>query len=156
MIVNETTIFFFDASCLVAAAGSPTGGSGFLLSLCTRRLLRGAVSQAVLLEVERNTRTKLRPQALDAYHNLLQSVPLTIAPVPRVPNGTAWLQVINAKDAHVVASALAVRAPYVLTLDQQLGDEINRSGLSIEVITPGDFIRAVLPHHIKYPDLRSG
>jgi len=156
MIVNETTTLFFDASCLIAAAGSPTGGSGFLLSLCIRRLLRGAVSQAVLFETERNIRTKLRPQALGVYHDLLQPVPLTIAPVPRVPSETAWLQVVNAKDAHVVASTLAVKAPYVLTLDQELGDEINRTVLSIEAVAPGDFIRTILPHHVKYPALRSG
>ncbi|MBI2942103.1 MAG: hypothetical protein HYY04_16860 [Chloroflexi bacterium] len=33
MTIDLTTILFFDASCLIAAAGSPTGGSGFLLSL---------------------------------------------------------------------------------------------------------------------------
>ena len=156
MIVDETTPLFFDASCLIAAAGSPTGGSGFLLSLCIRRLLRGAVSQAVLLEAERNIRTKLRPQALCVYHDLLQSAPLTIAPAPHVPRETAWLQIVNTKDAHVVASTLAVKAPYLLTLDQQLGDEINRTALPIEAITPGDFIRTVLPDHVKYPTLRSG
>jgi len=155
MIVDDTTFLFFDASCLMAAAGSPMGGSGFLLSLCIRRLLRGAVSQAVLLEAERNIRAKLRPQTLGIYHDLLQSAPLTVAPVPRIPDGTAWLQVVNVKDAHVVASTLAVKAPYVLTLDQELEGEINRAGLSIEAITPGDFIRTILPHHAKYPALRS-
>jgi len=156
MIVDETTLLFFDASCLIAAAGSPTGGSGFLLSLCIRRLLRSAISQAVLAEAERNIQTKLMPQALGVYHDLLQSAPLTIAPIPHVPSVAAWLQFVNTKDAHVVASTLTVKAPYLLTLDQQLGDEVNRAALSIEAITPGDFIRTVLSHHVKYSALRSG
>lgn len=156
MIVDDTTLVFFDASCLIAAAGSPTGGSGFLLSLCMRRLLRGAVSKAVLLEAERNIRTKLKHQALCAYHDLLQSASLIIAPVPHVPKGTTWLQIVNTKDAHVVASTLVVKAPYMLTLDQQLGDEIERTALTTEAITPGDFIRIVLPHHVKFSTLRSG
>ena len=54
MTVDHKTLLFFDASCLIAAAGSPAGGSSLLFSLCARRLLRGVVSQAVLLEAEGN------------------------------------------------------------------------------------------------------
>lgn len=54
MNIDRNTLLFFDASCLIAAAGSPTGGSGFLLALCARGLLRAACSQPVLVEAERN------------------------------------------------------------------------------------------------------
>lgn len=155
MIVDHKTLLFFDASCLIAAAGSPTGGSGLLLSLCVRRLLRGAVSQAVLLEAEGNIQSKLRPQALGVYHDLLQTAHLSMAPIPPVPSTSAWLQEVNAKDVHVVAATLAVKATYVLTLDRKLALEINRTALPIEALAPGDFIRNVLPLHINYPTLRS-
>lgn len=155
MIVDHRTLLFFDASCLIAAAGSPTGGSGLLLSLCVRRLLRGAVSQAVLLEVEGNIQTKFRPQVLSAYHNLLQTAHLSMAPIPQVPPTSTWLQEVNAKDVHVVAAALAAKAPYVLTLDRKLATEISRAALPIEALSPGDFIRNVLPLHVNYPPLRS-
>ena len=42
MPIDHQTLLFFDASWLIAAAGSPTGGSGFLLARCARHLLRGA------------------------------------------------------------------------------------------------------------------
>lgn len=155
MIVDHKTLLFYDASCLIAAAGSPTGGSGLLLSLCVRRLLRGAVSQAVLLEAEGNIQTKFRPQVLSVYHNLLQTAHLSMAPIPQVPPTSAWLQEVNTKDVHVVAAALAAKAPYVLTLDRKLALEINRTALPIEALAPGDFIRNVLPLHVNYPSLRS-
>ena len=155
MTIDHTTLLFFDASCLIAAAGSTTGGSGFLLSLCARNLLRGAVSQAVLLEAERNIRVKLNPQALIAYHELLRVVPLNLAPVPHIPAETAWLQMVNAKDVHVVAASLVVAATHVLTLDQRLAAQINRAGLPVQALAPGDFIRAVLTHHVNYPTLRT-
>lgn len=155
MIVGHTTLLFLDASCLIAAAGTPTGGSGLLLSLCVRRLLRGAVSQAVLLEAEGNIQSRLRPQALSAYHDLLQMAHLSMAPIPPVPPTSAWLQEVNAKDVHVVAATLAAKAPYVLTLDRKLAIEINQIALPIEALAPGDFIRNVLPLHINYPTLRS-
>ena len=155
MTIDATTLLFFDASCLIAAAGSPTGGSGFLLSLCMRHLLCGASSQVVLLEAERNIRVKLPSHVLDAYHNLLQHVLLQMAPVPRVSAQASWLPMVNAKDVHVVAAALAVKAPFVLTLDKRLVTQINGTALPTQALSPGDFIRTQLPSHVNYPTLRS-
>lgn len=82
MIIDRATRVFFDVSCLIAAAGSPTGGSGFLLSVCSRRLLTGVVSQVVLLEADRNIQGKLGLAALQRYRTLLQTTPLLVAAVP--------------------------------------------------------------------------
>jgi predicted nucleic acid-binding protein len=153
MKVDRTTALFFDASCLIAAAGSPTGGSGFLLSLCARRLLRPVVSQFVLLEAERNIQEKRGPLVLRAYHALLISVPFTVAPVPTIPAAT-WRQVVNAKDLHVVAAVLASEAPYLLTLDQNLIAEIDRADLPFQALTPGAFIKDALIHHPEYDTAR--
>jgi predicted nucleic acid-binding protein len=155
MSIDHTTLLFFDASCLIAAAGSPTGGSGFLLSLCARSLLRGAVSQVVLLEAERNIAAKLSLQALNRYHHLLQTMPLVVAALPPLSSQESWLQMVNAKDVHVLAAALAIDASYLLTLDQQLAVEVNQIGLSLHALTPADFIRLILPSHVDYPSLRS-
>ncbi len=61
MSVDRNTIIFFDASCLVAASGSPTGGSGFLLTVCAKGFVKAAVSQQVLLEAQRNVTEQLHP-----------------------------------------------------------------------------------------------
>ena len=121
-----------------------------------RHLLCGASSQVVLLEAERNIRVKLPGHVLDAYHNLLQHVPLQIAPVPTACRPKPhWLSIVNAKDVHVVAAALAVKAPYVLTLDKRLVTQINGTALPTQALSPGDFIRTQLPSHVNYPTLRS-
>ena len=130
------------------------GGSGFLLSLCGREFLCGTVSQLVLLEAEHNVRAKLGAQVLGQYHHLLQIIPLTVAPVPMPVAGEAWLRHVNAKDVHVIAAALAVGADYLLTLDQKLLAEVYAAALPLYPLTPGDFIRTVLPSHEDYPHLR--
>lgn len=56
MVLSQQTLLFFDASSLVAAAGSPTGGSAFLLLVCQKGFLRASSSQGVLIEAERNIR----------------------------------------------------------------------------------------------------
>lgn len=153
MTIPQHTLLFFDASCLIAAAGSPTGGSGFLLSLCQRGLLRGAVSELVLAEAELNVLTKLSPAALSHLGELLETTPLQIAR-PGAWEEAPWAAAINAKDRHVVAAALAAHSPFLLTLDRALAAEVNQVDLSIQAISPGDFIRDVLPHHTEYPALR--
>ena len=152
--VDRTTALFFDASCLIAAAGSPTGGSGFLLSLCARRLLRAVTSHMVLLEAERNIQAKQGPRALGRYHALLLDVPFTIVAVPAVSPNTGWVQQVNAKDAYVVAAMLAGRTRYLVTLDLRLIDEVNRAELPALALTPGTFIKQWLPLHTDFPSLR--
>lgn len=154
MTIDHTTRLFFDASCLIAAAGSPQGGSGFLLALCGRELLRGAISHHVLREAEHNIQTKLPPPALDHFYEQVRVLPFLIAPVPVLDEPAAWHLHVNAKDRHVIAAALAIRAAYLLTLDQNLILETNRAALPILALTPGDFIRIYLPTHDEYPRLR--
>src|SRR5215211_6155669 len=100
MTFDRTTLVFFDASCVMAAAGSPTGGSGFLLSLCAKGYFQAAVSGYVLAEATRNIQAKMKAGDWTQYETLLRSVPLVIAavpaPLPAMPP-------VNAKDRHVVA-----------------------------------------------------
>jgi hypothetical protein len=68
MSINKNTPIFFVSSCLIATAGSPTGGSGFLLSLCAKGYLKAVVSQPVLLEAQRNIQAKLGKEAIERFH----------------------------------------------------------------------------------------
>ncbi len=153
MSVDHATVVFFDASSLIAAAGSPQGGSGFLLSLCQRELLTGAVSDAVLVEAERNVMNKLGPVALATYDQLVEQTALNIMPVPAPPQLATWPS-INAKDRPVVASAVAAQASFLITLDRGLITQANQTNLPVTVLTPEQFIKSVLPDHVDYPRLR--
>ena len=59
MTLTRDSLLFFDATCLIAAAGSPSGGSGFLLSVCQSGFLNAFSSRSVLVEAERNITAKL-------------------------------------------------------------------------------------------------
>ncbi len=154
MSVDALTLLFFDAPCLIAAAGSPSGGSSFLLWLCRRGLLRGAVSQQVLLEAERNIQSKLKPEALRAYHQLLQTTPLLLVGTPSPDQLRGYNERITAKDAHVVAAASAIHAAFLITLDKQLGEQTNAMGEAVRALSLGAFITTVLPGHVDYPSIR--
>jgi hypothetical protein len=84
------------------AAGSPTGGSGFLLSLCAKGYFQAAVSTFVLTEAARNIQKRMPVEAWANYQTLLFSVPFVIAPVPAP---LPAVPPVNAKDLHIVAAA---------------------------------------------------
>ena len=147
MTINRTTQLFFDASCLIAAAGSPTGGSGFLLSLCGKGYLQAVISTYVLAEAARNIQGRMKSTAWTNYQVLLTSVPFIMA---SVPNPLPLLPPVNAKDIHVIAAA--VDCAYLVTLDKGLVAEANQAILSFPAVLPGDFIKTVLPTHTDFPN----
>ena len=153
MTIDRDTLLFFDAACLIAAAGRPAGGSGFLLSIVGRGLLAGAVSNPVLSETERNILAKL-PDAHAEYLRLVSATPLRVAPAPTEAERQQYAWMVNDKDAHVVAAAVAVGAAFLITHDQALADEVNAAGLPFQALAPGEFIRQFLPLHSDYPTLR--
>jgi predicted nucleic acid-binding protein len=126
MIIDRNTILFFDSSCLIAAAGSPTGGSGFLLSLCARGVLKAAVSQYVLLEAQRNVQTKLGDEAANHFYNFISIVPFSLATLPDKNILKRLEKICNKKDVHVLAAALEIQAPFLLALDKGFISEITR------------------------------
>lgn len=151
MTIDPTTTLFFDASCLIAAAGSPLGGSGFLLSLCQKGQLQAVVSSYVLAEAIHNIQSRMKPEAMINYQMLLTTVPFLMA---SVPSPLPLCPPINDKDLHVIAAATAAGVAYLLTLDKGLLVETNQAQLGFPALIPGDFIKTVLPSHVNFPNLR--
>jgi hypothetical protein len=105
------------------------------------------------VEAERNIAAKLPAAALSTYHLQLAATPLILVSTPSRRLIQQHHSVFG-KDDHVVASALAARAPYLLTLDRPLIQLLEQAGLPIAALTPGDFIQTVLPTHAEFPAIR--
>jgi predicted nucleic acid-binding protein len=151
MSIGRHTLLFFDAAALMAAAGSPSGGSGFLLSLADRGTLRGAVSPGVLAEATRNVASKMGPVQIATLRSLVVQTPLAVTPVPSAETENLYSGKINNKDLHVVAAAIEAKADFLITLDRPLVEEAADAGLPISVLTPQQFIVTQLPSHPDYP-----
>lgn len=142
----EVPRVFFDASALIAAAASPSGGSALVASVCKLGLGTPLVSRLVLREAERNLRGKFPATALLGFYKLLGDIEPRVVPDPTPAALRKATAVVPAKDAHVLAGARAGKATHLLTLDRRhfLGAKTREAILPIIVCTPGEFLRAIL------------
>ena len=128
---------FLDTSVLLAASGSGRGASRFLI---TEAAAYGweLVSSDYCDEETRRNLPKLGRSAATAWKN-------QIAPLVRFVRADVALDrplvFPKAKDRPVVITALAVRADWLLTLDE--GDfhtKLGREVYGLRIATPGEFL----------------
>lgn len=140
---------------LIAAARSSTGGSALILNVCRQGGFRAVASHGVLVEVERNLQTAA--SALDRFHHDLASIAWTLMPTPTEESLNAYTSLIERKDVHVLAAALATPCEFLLTLDRRhfFTLTLQQAGLPIIIVTPGEFIQQYFPQHPDYPFLQT-
>ena len=153
MTINQQTLLFFDASSLFLAARTPAGGSGYLLKVCQFGFFRASASPVVLHEAERNLFEKASYDALLTHRQQVTDTGFTLVSVPP-PAMLAQFTPIFFEDDHVVASTLAAKADFLITLDRPLIRRLQASGQSFTAVTPGDFLETHFPNHPDYDLIR--
>jgi predicted nucleic acid-binding protein len=137
---------FLDASVLVAASGSPSGGSALTLEVCQGRAFRAAVTTRVLLEARVNIAAKFGEAELLRYYRQLAALTPDMVPPPPGARVRECTRLASEKDAHVLAAALECNAGWLVTLDRKhlLTPTVLSASLPLRAGTPGDFLRALV------------
>ncbi len=131
---------FVDANVLIAGADSRSGASHAVLALAEVGLFKLVTCRQVLDEAERNLRKKL-PRALPNFTVQMAQLSLEVTPVPEEEAIRQWVNIIEAKDAPILAAAFLARPDRFLTLNTRdfTPDVAAATGLIIQ--TPGEFIQ---------------
>lgn len=129
---------FVDANVLIAGADSRSGASRAVLMLAEVGLFKLVVCRQVLDETERNIRKKL-PHALRLFVELMAALDLEIVADPEPAEYERYYDIIEAKDAPVLAAAVIARVDHMLTLNSKdftpaVADQSGR------IQTPAQFI----------------
>jgi predicted nucleic acid-binding protein len=134
---------FLDASVLFAAAASATGASRAIIVLAEIGLIRVVISPKVLEEAERNLSRKA-PRALPFYRQIIASLDLEMVNEPTPGKVAECAEVIEAKDAPILAAAMEAKPARLVTLntkDFAVPEVIAFSKLTIQ--TPGEFMQEI-------------
>ena len=137
---TELRRVFIDANVLMAGVDSRSGASHAVLVLAEVGLFRLVTCRQVLDEAERNLRKKL-PRALPNFAAQMAQLSLEIVPTPEEDRIRSWENVIEPKDAPILAAAVLAHPDRFLTLNtRDFTPEVAKaSGLVIQ--TPGEFIQ---------------
>lgn len=133
---------FADANVLIAGADSRSGASSAVLLMAEIGLFRLVVSRLVLDETERNLRKKL-PRALPNFAQQLAQLQLEIVPPPTNEDVWRWAQIIEAKDAPILATAVSAQVDRFVTLNSKdfTPEVAAQSGLCI--LSPGELVQEI-------------
>ncbi len=140
---------FLDSNVLLSALFSDRGAPRRILDLLAARLppLQPLVGAFNLLEIERNLGKRL-PEAWPAARGLIEKLGFEIVPLPAASAVAAWTPRVVAKDAPVIASAVAGKASVLVTGDKKdlLGLEDDR--LAFPILSPAAFLDFFLPQFL--------
>ena len=145
-MASEPFLVFLDASVLVAASRSPTGGSAMAIEACQASPYRAALSTTVLQEALVNIAEKFGETELLRFYRQLAALDPRMTGDPSREQLEQCASLTGKKDAHVLAAALSAGAAFLLTLDRRhlLTPTVEAAGLPVRVMTPGDFLRQVI------------
>ena len=140
----EAPRVFIDSSVFFAACLSPTGGARELLLRGLRGDVSLVVSRFVLQETRRNLQSKA-PSVLPLLDAFLDLSFLGVGPEPDDAKLHRAEEIVDPKDAPIVAAALTADTTFLATHDTRHllshADEI-RDAFGIEVVTPGDLLQS--------------
>ena len=130
---------FFDTSALIAAAGSETGASFYLIQNSKRLKIIPISSYYCLSELDRNI-DKLSGARSRWEHQLQARIDFVVD----ISAHQLKLSSLRAKDVPVLAAAVAEHCNFLLTLDRKdFGHLLGSKIQSVEILTPGDFLKNI-------------
>lgn len=110
---------FPDATCWVAAAGNPKGGSAEILKLGRLGKLVIITTQRVLKEAEKNISANWGADELECFYRDVADLDLEFVDDPSAAEEARWQGITVDKDCHVLASAYKAGADVLVTLDRK-------------------------------------
>lgn len=110
---------FIDSSVLIAAVGSPSGGSARVLRLAKGDKIKLYVTLEVLRETRLNIAEKFSREKLVRFLMEVKFAKIKIVPDLLEKETAKWASLTVEKDTHVLAGAIKAKAEILLSLDKQ-------------------------------------
>ena len=140
---------FFDASVVIAALLSPTGGSAKLLGFAKNKKIVAITSQTVIDEVTDHTeKIRKTPEKIFSYvkeSGLLVRERVTQTEIEKVSG------IVDSTDAHLIVGARGAACQYLVTLDKKhlLRSDIRKNVAPLHIVNPKELLKKLsipFPH----------
>ena len=137
---------YVDASVIIAALLSKTGGSALLLRYVEQGIIKGIVSQTVLEEAYRLDKSKRRNISNKQIGEYIAHTGLMVCERITRQEIERYRDVIEDKDAHLLAGAKLTKCDYLVSLDRKhvVREDLQGKVLPLKIVVPGEMLEAIL------------
>lgn len=142
----KTYRVFFDASIIIAALLSPTGGSSLLFQYIKVGKIIGLTSQTVIEEtLEEDKPQKIKKSKEEIEHFIAQSG-LLIRESITIEEIAPYKDLVDVEDAHLIAGANLTKCSYLVTLDKKhvLREDIQQRFLPLKIVSPKELLEEII------------
>ena len=136
---------FIDTSVLFSACLSKIGASALILGFCRKNKIKGYISRYVLSEVKRNALQKLNQLGKRRLNFYILQSNLNIVDSPTPEEIKICQEVLNSKDAPILAAAVKNKVNYLITFNTRdfLLPKVKAFVKPLPILTPRDFVMLV-------------
>lgn len=137
---------FFDASVIIAALLSPTGGSALLLSFIKTGRLVGVTSQTVIDEVLEEDKPKKLHKTREEIEQFIATSGLVVRETITLQEIALYQQLIDRDDAHLLAGAALTNSSYLVSLDKKhvLSETVRTKVLPLKIVSPKEMLEELV------------
>jgi putative PIN family toxin of toxin-antitoxin system len=137
---------FFDASVIIAALLSPTGSSALLFQFIKTGFLVGLTSQTVIAEVFGEDKPEKIDKHREDIEKFVAESGLLVREAITTKDIEPYDELIDAKDAHLIAGAYLTKCIYLVSLDKKhvLKDEIRKQFFPLKIVNPKELIEELV------------
>lgn len=137
---------FFDASVIIAAMLSSTGGSAFLLQYIKVGKIIGITSQTVIDEILEEDKTKKLKRSKEEIEQFIAESRLLVRSRMTRSEISSYQDEIDSEDAHLIAGATLTKCAYLVSLDKKhlLRADVQEKFLPLYILSPKELLEEIV------------
>lgn len=137
---------YFDASVIIAALLSPTGGSRKLFGYVKLGRIVGITSQTAIEEVLAENRPKKLKKSKEEIEQFIAQSGLVVRESITAEEIKPYQNLVDDTDAHLIAGANLTNCAYLTTLDKKhlLRVDIQRRFLPLKITAPKELLEELV------------
>ena len=137
---------YFDASIIIAALLSPTGGSSLLFQYIQLGKIIGVTSQTAIDEVLAEDKPKKIKKSKEEIEQFIAQSGLVVRENITIQEIAPYKDFVDVDDAHLIAGAKLTKCSHLVTLDKKhlLRSDIQQRFLPLKIVSPKELLEEIV------------
>lgn len=136
---------FFDASVIISALLSPSGGSSLLIRLNQTGKIIGFTSETVIEEIIDEEKFEKLQKSQEEIKDFISKSKLIVIESIGLNEWKIYENKVDEEDAHLISGSIQTNCQYLVTLDKKhlLRQDIKNKFLPLKIVNPKELLEEI-------------